>query len=204
MTLKQYFITGIGTDVGKTVVSAIVAEALGATYWKPIQSGGLDFKDSDFVIANTSKVTRISESILLNEPLSPHAAARIDGRVVPNQLDLPKVSDNLVVEGAGGLMVPLNDNGDCIIDWIENWKIPVILVSRHYLGSINHTLLSVEALKSRDIPIHGILFVGDENRESESIIESISKCKILGRIPLAQQLNKQFIIEQAAILKDQL
>lgn len=201
---KQYFITGIGTDVGKTVVSAIVAEALKASYWKPIQSGGLDHKDSDFVVSNTSSVIRIDESILLNEPLSPHAAARIDGRVVPNTLELPKVSGNLVVEGAGGLMVPLNDAGACIIDWITHWSIPVILVSRHYLGSINHTLLSVEALKNRNIPIHGIMFVGDENRDSEEIIERISGCKIVGRIPLAQQLNKQFVIEQSEKIKDQL
>lgn len=201
---KQYFITGIGTDVGKTVVSAIVAEALNASYWKPIQSGGLDFKDSDFVMQNTSNVKRINESILLNQPMSPHAAARIDGRVVPNSIALPKVEGNLVVEGAGGLMVPLNDAGACIIDWITDWSMPVILVSRHYLGSINHTLLSVEALKNRNIPIHGILFVGDENRDSESIIESISGCKILGRIPLAQHLNKQFVHEQAAKIKNQL
>lgn len=195
------FISGIGTDVGKTVVSAIVAQALNAKYWKPVQAGDLDNTDSHKVrkLCNEN-VTVLEEKHRLNTPMSPHGAAEIDGKeIILTDFDVPKFEGNLVIEGAGGLMVPMNINGLSLIDvlQVKNW--PVLLVSRHYLGSINHTLLSIEVLKNRKIPIAGIVFVGDENASSESIIEKITGVKILGRIPLAKEVNKTFIQEQAAL-----
>ena len=180
---RKLFVTGIGTDVGKTIASAILTEALQADYWKPIQAGDLDHSDSSkikFQISN-SKTQILENSYKLNTPASPHYAAQLDGITIDlNQIKEPKTSNHLVIEGAGGLLVPLN-NTDCIIDLIQN-DYEVILVSRHYLGSINHTLLSLEVLKNRNIPCAGIIFSGDENPATESIILAKSGVKFLGRI----------------------
>jgi dethiobiotin synthetase len=179
----KLFVTGIGTDVGKTVASAIITQALEADYWKPIQAGDLDNSDSHKIqhyISN--KVTVIHEnSYKLNTPASPHLAAAIDGITIDlKKIIEPKTKNHLVIEGAGGILVPLN-NEDCIIDLIQK-DYKVIIVSRHYLGSINHTLLTFEALKSRKIEVAGILFSGDENKASEEIILSKTKAKFIGRI----------------------
>jgi dethiobiotin synthetase len=197
------FISGISTDVGKTVVSAIMAEALEASYWKPIQAGDLDNSDSLKIKQYCSdQVTVLQERFKLSEPMSPHAAAEIDEvQIAINDFQTPKVNGNLVIEGAGGLMVPLNSNGLLVIDLIEKNNWPVILVSRHYLGSINHTLLSVEVLKKRNILIAGIIFVGDENKATESIISKQTQVSIWGRIPLADIMNKDFVQLQAVIWK---
>ena len=199
----KFIISGIGTDVGKTVASAIIAQALDATYWKPVQAGDLHFTDSMKVDQWTDdKVAVLAERYRLNEPMSPHAAAEIDGvSIQAGDFEIPTVSGNLIVEGAGGLMVPVNTNGLIYIDLFQNWNIPVILISRHYLGSINHTLLSVEALRSRNIPIQGIIYVGDENTHTESIIAKITGLTVIGRIPLVNDVNASFIKEQAAIFK---
>ena len=164
----KIFITGIGTDVGKTIASSIVVEALEADYWKPIQAGDLDNSDSHKIhryIANST--TKIHEnSYKLNTPASPHLAAEIDGITIDlKQIKEPKTKNHLVIEGAGGVLVPLN-NTDSIIDLIQK-DYKVIVVSRHYLGSINHTLLTIEALKNRNISVAGIIFSGDENKASE-------------------------------------
>jgi dethiobiotin synthetase len=199
---KQFVITGIGTDVGKTVVSAIVAEALEASYWKPVQAGDLDNSDSIKVQRLTKNVHVLQEAFRLNEAMSPHAAANIDGiEISLEQLNLPAIDGNLVVEGAGGVLVPINSKGRVFADLFSLWKLPVIVVSRHYLGSINHTLLTLELLKNRGIVVEGILFNGDENPASEEIILSISGAKNLGRIPLAADLNQEFVSTQAAKLK---
>jgi dethiobiotin synthetase len=199
----KFIISGIGTDVGKTVASAIIAQALDATYWKPVQAGDLHFTDSMKVDRWTDdKVAVLAERYRLNEPMSPHAAAEIDGvSIQTGDFEIPTVSGNLIVEGAGGLMVPVNTNGLVYIDLFQDWNIPVILISRHYLGSINHTLLSVEALRSRNIPIQGIVYVGDENTHTESIIAKITGLTVIGRIPLVNEVNASFIKEQAAIFK---
>jgi dethiobiotin synthetase len=180
---RKLFVTGIGTDVGKTIASAILTEALQADYWKPIQAGDLEHSDSIKIKSqiSNSKSHIFENSYKLNTPASPHYAAQLDGIAIDiNQIKEPKTSNHLVIEGAGGLLVPLNDT-DCIIDLIQN-DYEVILVSRHYLGSINHTLLSLEALKSRNIPCAGIIFSGDENPATESIILAKSGVKFLGRI----------------------
>lgn len=200
--MKQFFITGISTDVGKTIVSAIVAESLKARYWKPIQAGDLHQLDSGTVASLTDNVEILPEGLTLSQPMSPHAAAQIDEVVIElDDFELPNVNGNLVVEGAGGLMVPLNDDGLMIVDLMEEFALPTILVSRHYLGSINHTLLSIEELHNRGLEIEGIIFVGDENLETENVILNYSKLRMIARIPEVEQIDKDFILREAKKLK---
>ncbi len=200
---KQYFITGISTEVGKTIVSAIVAESLKATYWKPIQAGDLHQLDSSTVKSLTSNVTILPEGMTLSQPMSPHAAAKIDEvNIQLSEFEIPIVKGNLVVEGAGGLMVPLNDEGLMIVDLMEEFALPVILVSRHYLGSINHTLLSVETLKNRGFEIEGIIFVGEENKATEEVILSHTKLRMIARIPEVDKIDRDFILHEAEKMKD--
>lgn len=199
---KKFIVTGIGTDIGKTVVSSILAQALKASYWKPIQAGELDNSDS-IKVKNwcDENVTIILESFRLTEPVSPHLAAELDGiNITKEAIDFPNIDGNLIIEGAGGLMVPLNNEGLLYIDLIKKWDIPVILVSRHYLGSINHTLLSAEILKTRNIKVAGIIFVGDENTATEKIILQQTRLKFITRIPFSNEIDKNFIQEQAKIL----
>jgi len=196
--MKKIVITGIGTDVGKTVVSAIVAEYLKASYWKPVQSGDLENSDSIKVKRLTENVTVLVEKYKLTEPLSPHESARIDNVTIDiNNFTIPEVNTNLIIEGAGGLMVPFNYDGEVYLDLFEKWNLPVIVVSRHYLGSINHTLLTINVLKQRNIPILGIIFSGKTNKASEEVILNASKINCLARIPEALEVNKQFVLEQA-------
>ncbi len=197
----KFFITGISTDVGKTIVSAIIAEALHANYWKPVQAGDLTNSDSIKVKELTNSVKVLPEKFLLSTPQSPHAAAKFDGLELPNTLELPSFDGNLIIEGAGGLLVPVNEKGITIADWAKEWNLPVIIVSRHYLGSINHTLLTIEVLRNRNIAIFGIIFVGDENKETESIIAA-TQVPIIARIPLVETISKEFILAQAELLKN--
>ena len=197
--MKNYFVSGIGTNIGKTICSAILVEFLKADYWKPIQSGDLDNSDSQKIkelISNTQ--TQIfPERYLLTQSLSPHAAAEIDK--VSIHLDdfiLPTTNNDLIMEGAGGLMVPINKKGDLIIDLIQHIKAEVILVSQNYLGSINHTLLSLEILKNRNIPIKGILFNGEPKKSTEDIILEIGGARNLGRIDFTEFVNKSFVRSQ--------
>ncbi len=201
---QHYFISGIGTDVGKTVVSAIISEALKASYWKPIQAGDLDRSDSIRIQNLTENVDVLQEGITLSQPMSPHAAAKIDGiKIELSDFTLPEVKGNLVVEGAGGLMVPINDEGLMIIDLIEKFELPVILVSRHYLGSINHSILSAESLQKRGIKIVGFVFVGEENKATEEIILKNTGLSMIARIPEVAEVSKEFILEQASLIKDE-
>ncbi|MCB9223591.1 MAG: dethiobiotin synthase [Crocinitomicaceae bacterium] len=201
---KRIFVTGIGTEIGKTFVSAVICEALLADYWKPLQAGELDDLDSlwvrDFISNDVSEFH--TEKFLLSEPLSPHAAARLDGiKISLDDFKTPKTDNTLVIEGAGGLMVPLNDEGDMMIDLIPKLADTVVLVSMNYLGSINHTLMSAELLKQRNIPVMGIIFNGDPNPETEEIILSYTGLKCLGKIPMADSDIKEFVKEQAERLK---
>lgn len=201
--MKKIFVTGIGTDVGKTVISAILTEALEADYWKPVQAGDLDSSDSIKVkryISNSS--TKIfKEGMRLTSPMSPHAAADIDGvEIKLSDFTLPKTSNNLVVEGAGGLMVPLN-NKDLIIDLIKHLGIEVVLVSQNYLGSINHTILSIDALKNREIKVLGIIFNGETNDETEKYILNYSGLPCLGRVKQHQKINKEIVLSYKSQFK---
>lgn len=206
----KLFITGIGTDVGKTITSAIVTQALEADYWKPVQAGDLDNSDSHKIQKLTSIVTSsaverqiFENSYKLNTPASPHLAAAIDGITIDLKKIIEPLTDNhLVIEGAGGILVPLNDN-DCIIDLIQpDYK--VIIVSRHYLGSINHTLLTFEALKSRNLKVAGIIFSGDENKATEEIILSKTKAKFVGRIENEPYFDQNVIQYYADKFRDSL
>ncbi|MCB0402611.1 MAG: dethiobiotin synthase [Flavobacteriales bacterium] len=192
--MTDYFVTGIGTDVGKTIVAAVLTEALEADYWKPVQAGDLDRSDSIQVgqlITNTK--SRIhQEAYRLTQPMSPHAAARIDGvEIQLESIHRPETSNRLIIEGAGGLMVPLNDKR-CIIDLIRQLDVEVILVSQNYLGSINHTLLSIDALKHRNIPVKGIIFNGAENSESEQFILNTG-IQLLGRLNHHERVTKETV-----------
>lgn len=170
--MKQYFVTGIGTDVGKTVAAAILTEALQADYWKPVQAGGLDFTDTDTVkslVSNTRSVFH-PEAYRLKMASSPHKAAAAEGvEIDVKGLKLPDTQNNLIVEGAGGLMVPLNKRY-LVLDLVQQLGLEVVLVSRNYLGSINHTLLTAEVLRYRKIPVAGIIFNGEESQTSEDFI----------------------------------
>lgn len=194
--MKNYFITGIGTNIGKTIVSAILTEALEADYWKPIQAGDLDNSDSLKVknlITNTK--TKIhSECYRLNHAMSPHAAAKLDNIIIDfDKIMVPKTTNNLIIEGAGGLMVPLNEK-ELVIDLIKKLDIEVVLVSQNYLGSINHTLLSLESLKVRNLKVKGIIFNRKQNLETENYILNYSGVKCLGRINEHQQITKEVVL----------
>ncbi len=195
---QRYIIAGIGTDVGKTVVSAILAEALQADYWKPVQAGDLKQSDSMRVKEWTEYVTIIPEAYRLSKALSPHEASAIDEvKIKLTDLSLPHTDNNLIVECAGGIMVPFNNEGHTILDAIKMWGLPLILVSRHYLGSINHSLMTAEILKQHKIKVVGFVFVGDENPASEEIILSISGLPMIARIPLVDEVSKTFVSAQA-------
>jgi dethiobiotin synthetase len=197
-----YFITGIGTGIGKTIVSAILTEKLKADYWKPIQSGDLDISDSLFIehlVSNTQTVIH-PESYRLGQPLSPHLSAKLDGiRISIDATKAPQTNNKLIIEGAGGLMVPLNDE-HLILDLIKNLKAKVIVVSQNYLGSINHTLLTLEVLKINNIQVEGIIFNGGANAESENYITGYSKVKVLGKIPKLSIIDKDTIITSGQYL----
>lgn len=199
----QYFVTGIGTEIGKTVVSATLVEALQADYWKPIQSGDLDNSDSMKIqrwVSNPHTCIH-PERFRLNTPLSPHASAAIDGVEIKVQdFQLPDTDRPLIVEGAGGLMVPLNHQ-ETMLDLMQNLGLPVILVVRHYLGSINHTLLSLEVLRSRGIVLAGLLYNGAENVASEEAIEALTGVKVLGRVGEMTHILPETIAQQAELLR---
>jgi len=204
ITMKL-FITGIGTDVGKTIASAIITESLEADYWKPIQAGDLENSDSHKVKSFLSnKRTLIHpNSYALNTPASPHFAAELDRIAIDLKKIIEPVTQNhLVVEGAGGVFVPIN-NTDCVIDLIQpDYK--VIVVSRHYLGSINHTLLTIEALQIRKIAVAGIVFSGDQNKATEEIILSKAGIKCIGRIEQETYFDQNVIKEYADLFREQL
>jgi dethiobiotin synthetase len=197
----NYFVTAIDTDSGKTLVSAILCEALHADYWKPVQAGLP--RDSDTVqslISNPN--TKIHpETYLLKTPASPHASSKIDGiEIILENFIPPNTKNHLVIEGAGGCLVPLNE-GEFVIDLIQHLKAPVVLVADLYLGSINHTLLTIEALLKRKIPVHGIIFNGQENIESERIIVKHSGLKVLLRISTEKVIDKNVVQKYATSLK---
>lgn len=200
--MNTYFITGISTEVGKTIASAIVTEALEADYWKPVQAGELDHSDTHkvkYLVSNDISQYH-DNSYALHTPMSPHAAAEIDDvKITMSSIKRPKTSNNLVVEGAGGLLVPLNDR-ETIIDLIQP-KDKVIIVSRHYLGSINHTLLTVEALKNRNLTIAGIIFSGEEHPTTEAIITKMANVPIIGRIDEEPYFDERVISEYASLFK---
>jgi len=201
----KIFVTGISTDVGKTIASSIIVESLEADYWKPIQAGDLDHSDTYKVKSyiSNSKSQFFSNSYALNTAASPHVAAEID-RITINlkEIQEPKTENHLVIEGAGGIFVPLNEN-ETIIDLIQpDYKI--IVVSRHYLGSINHTLLTIEAIQNRGFQVAGIIFSGSENKSTESLILNKTGIKCIGRIDEEPYFDQNVIKEYADLFRDNL
>lgn len=183
---ERFFVTGTDTDVGKTVTSAMLTLGLNATYWKPIQSGLAPITDTEYVkqVTGLDDSHFLPERFRLNEPLSPHASAAIDGvEIHLSDFELPKTINHspLIVEGAGGLMVPLNDR-DYIIDLIKYFELPVCLVSRSALGTINHTLLSLAQLRRENIPILGVIINGKKNPGNRAAIEHYGQVPILGEV----------------------
>jgi dethiobiotin synthetase len=193
-------IAGIHTGIGKTICSAVICQALGYDYWKPVQAGDLENSDSIFIQRNvTNPACKIHrEKYLLQTPMSPHKAAEIDGILITkDDFILPISTNPMVVETAGGIMSPLADNL-LNIDLMEHLQLPVILVSNNYLGSINHTLLTVSALKQRNIPIKGLVFSGEEVSSSREFILQYTLVPLLFSIPLFKKTDAATIATFAA------
>lgn len=196
--MQSYVVTGIGTNIGKTVCSAVLCQALKADYWKPIQSGELDALDSDFVKSLTSETSIIPANHLLTQPLSPHAAAQIDGiKLTEEDFELPHFKKTTLIEGAGGLMVPINTEGLCFVDLFQLWHLPVFVVTKHYLGSINHTLMTLNTLFQREIQIEALVVNGERNASTEEIYHSFFPDLKVTFIPEFQEFTKENI-EKAA------
>jgi len=197
----KYFVTAIGTDSGKTIVSAILCEALEVDYWKPIQAGLP--KDIDVVKSLVSnKITVFHQgTFVLSQPASPHMAARIDGiEIKVDELQIPITERDLIIEGAGGLMVPINDS-EFMIDLVKSWSVSVVLVCDLYLGSINHSLLTIDKLKAENIHVQGIIFNGESNPDSEKVILNYSGWQCLLRINKEKKITRKLVAEYAIKLK---
>lgn len=194
---KQYIIAGIGTEIGKTVCSAIVTKALQADYWKPVQAGNLTDGDAYWVQLWVPGTHVYDSTYMLKNPLSPHTAAEMDGiRITLDAFHLPVTQQNLIVELAGGIMVPLNEH-QTNLDLMQHLGLPVILVSKNYLGSINHTLMTYEILKSRNIPMAGIIFNGPTNSSGEAFIVNHTELPVLLRVNEEKEINPSIIAHYA-------
>jgi dethiobiotin synthetase len=203
---QKFFIAGIGTEVGKTVVSSIFVQALGADYWKPVQTGAVEGRDTETVRQLAADAGQIfPESYLFQKPISPHAAAAEEKKTISlHNCVMPFTVNHLVVEGAGGVMSPLG-KGLLVMDLITHLQLPVILVARHYLGSINHTLLTVEALERRNIEVRGIVFNGVVPLEeySEDFISEFTHIPALLYLP-PERIDQAFVKKHAAMLRSKL
>ncbi|WP_119255890.1 dethiobiotin synthase [Shinella zoogloeoides] len=195
----RFVISGTDTGIGKTVFSAALAVALNGCYWKPVQSGLDGETDSETVARLGVPRERIlPEAYRLSAPASPHLSARLDGvSIMPSRLVPPQTDGPLVIEGAGGLLVPLSGHL-LFADIFSRWQLPVILCARTSLGTINHTLLSLEAMRSRGIPVFGVAFIGEENPETQRIIVEFGGVRSLGRLPVlvrvtAEALRRAFL-----------
>ena len=193
---RQILITGTDTGIGKTVFAAGLTALLGASYWKPIQSGLEEETDSQLVarLADIAQSRILPEAYRLNAPLSPHRSAELDGvKIESAGLTIPNCDRLLVIEGAGGLMVPLT-RVDLFVDVFARWKIPTVLCARTGLGTINHTLLSLEALRTRNIPVLGVAFIGAEVEDTQKTIAEIGRVRILGRLPVLEALQSRSLL----------
>ncbi|MCO5965376.1 dethiobiotin synthase [Sinorhizobium meliloti] len=189
MTLRLV-ITGTDTGIGKTVFAAALTNALSGYYWKPVQSGLEDATDSETVrrVGQIAPDRILPEAYRLTTPASPHLSAKLDGvAILPHGLSPPETDAPLVIEGAGGLMVPLTEQ-TTFADVFARWRIPVVLCARTGLGTINHTLLSLEALRARSIPILGVAFIGDEQADTQAIVAALGQVRVLGRLPRVEPL----------------
>jgi len=192
---SRFFITGTDTGVGKTVVSALLCAALDAIYWKPIQTGARDGADRETVmrLAQLPPARIIPETYLFVPPVSPHLAARRAGvRITLTRIKLPRLAAraNLIVEGAGGALVPINDR-QFMTDLMRHLKLPVVLVSRTSLGTINHTLLSLAALRAARLDVRGVVMVGKPNSENRKAIERYGDIGVIGIVPQMKKIDRR-------------
>ncbi|MEI9934478.1 MAG: dethiobiotin synthase [Ferruginibacter sp.] len=201
----SFTIAGIHTGIGKTICSAIICQAKGYDYWKPVQAGSLEDSDSIFVQRNTSNHIKIyPEAYRLKIAASPHYAAQKEGiEITKENIQIPNSNKPIIIETAGGLMSPLSKDF-LNINLIQHLDLPVILVSNNYLGSINHTLLSVEALQQRNISIEGIVFSGEKNEATESFILQFTELPLLFTIPFLPKINKESIAAVSASIVEEL
>jgi dethiobiotin synthetase len=190
--MTRFVVTGTDTGIGKTIFSAALAQATGAPYWKPVQSGLEEETDSE-IVARLAGVPVRPESYRLITPASPHIAAEIDGVNIDVETLAPPPG-KLIVEGAGGALVPVTRQ-TLYADLFAKWQVPVIVCARTALGTINHSLLTIEALRSRGVPIHGLAFLGDAVEDSEAIISEIGGVRRLGRLPVIDPLNGETLAE---------
>ena len=190
--MTRFVVTGTDTGIGKTIFSAALARATGAPYWKPIQSGLEEETDTE-IVARLASVPVRAEAYRLVTPASPHIAAEIDGVNIDVEKLAPPPGD-LIVEGAGGALVPVTRT-TLYADLFAKWQVPVIVCARTALGTINHSLLTIEALRSRGVPIHGLAFLGDAVEDSEAIISGISGVRRLGRLPVIDPLNGETLAD---------
>lgn len=195
---EKLFVTGTDTDIGKTVVSSVLVSGLEADYWKPIQAGRDPISDTEFVQKSTELPDAhfYPESFDLTEPMSPHAAAEIDGVSISfDDIKEPTTThDHLIIEGAGGLIVPVNDD-QYVIDLIAHFGYPALLVAKSGLGTLNHTLLSLEAMRHRNIPIFGVVLVGATHDSNEEAIIKYGKVPRLFRLPVLSDINSKSVKE---------
>lgn len=197
--MTGYFVTGTDTNVGKTVLSALLVAALNAVYWKPVQTGAVEGTDREAVRRWTgAEEERLpAERFRFDPPVSPHLAAREAGITITlDAFEFPAAPANRkwVVEGAGGVMVPVNDR-ELMRDLIARIALPAIVAARTSLGTINHTLLTLSALRAARIPIHGVALIGDENIENRRAVEHYGKIRVVGRIPMLKQIDRAALLE---------
>lgn len=186
--MTRFVVTGTDTGIGKTIFSAGLAQATGASYWKPVQAGLEEETDSE-IVARLAGVPIHPEAYRLITPASPHYAAEVDGVTIDTET-LPPPPGNVIVEGAGGALVPVTRT-ILYADLFAKWQIPVIVCARTMLGTINHSLLTIEALRSRGVPIHGLAFLGDPVPDSEATIAEIGGVRRLGRLPIIDPLTSE-------------
>jgi dethiobiotin synthetase len=188
--VKSFVVTGTDTGIGKTLFAAALTAALKGVYWKPVQAGLGGETDSQ-IVARLSGMRVLPEAYRFKLAASPHKAAAAQGvQIDPVKLTLPRTDAPLIAEGAGGLLVPLTEDM-LVIDLFARWNVPLILCARTSLGTINHTLLSLEAIRARDIPLLGVVFIGEANEDSQRIIAKIGGVKILGRLPPVAPLGAE-------------
>jgi len=202
----DFAVLGIHTGVGKTVCSAVITEALQCDYWKPVQAGDLNNSDTIRVSRMVSnKITTIHpEAYRLTQPMSPHAAAAIDGvNYNLNSFVMPASSNSVLLETAGGVMSPLSDE-HTMIDLVNHLQLPAILVVRHYLGSINHSMLCLEVLRQRKIPLLGVIVSGDRNEASEAFLNGYGKVNRMAFVPEVKEESAEEISRAAAVLAPQI
>jgi len=198
MNSKRFFVTGTDTGIGKTVASALLCAALDAMYWKPIQTGSREGTDRATVmrIAQLPRERTIPEAYCFAPPVSPHLAARLAGkRIDLRRISLPMIAarENLIVEGAGGVLVPVNGE-QLMTDVMRRLRLPVLLVARSSLGTINHTLLSLAALQAARLEIRGVIMVGQRNEENRKAIEHYGNARVIGMIPPLRRLNRAALL----------